>query len=97
MAPLLELQIEPRLGVHLAQLDPARHIAAVGAPVLVVGGALDPFTTESDTRALFAAAREPKELWIAPRAAHEDYARADPAGYREHVVDFLRRRLAPAH
>ena len=97
MTPLLVLQIEPRLGVRLAQLDPARRIPDVGAPVLVVGGALDPFSTEDDTRALFAAAHEPKELWIVPRAAHEDFARVDPAGYREHVVDFLRRRLAPAH
>jgi uncharacterized protein len=97
MTPLLVLQIEPRLGVHLGQLDPVRRIASVGAPVLVVGGELDPFTTEEDTRELFAAAREPKELWIAPRAVHEDFARVDPAGYRQHVVEFLRRRLAPAH
>ena len=97
LTPLLVLQIEPRLGVRLAQLDPARRIPDVGAPVLVVGGAFDPLSTEDDTRALFAAAHEPKELWIVPRAAHEDFARVDPAGYRERVVDFLRRRLAPAH
>ena len=28
-------------------------------------------------------------------AAHEDFSRADAAGYREHVIGFLRRTLAP--
>jgi uncharacterized protein len=92
-APLLLVQIEPRLGVRVDELDPIRHIAAVGAPVLVVGGALDANTTEADTRALFAAARAPKELWIVPRAAHEDFSLADPAGYDAHVVAFLQRHL----
>ena len=93
LAPLLLVQIEPRLGVSLEQLDPIRHIATVGGPVLVVGGELDTNTTEADTRDLFATARDPKELWIVPRAAHEDFAMADPAGYDAHVVAFLRRQL----
>jgi uncharacterized protein len=95
-APLLLMQIKPRLGVDIDQLDPVRGIAVVGAPVLVVGGGLDGFTPPQETRELFAAAREPKELWIVDLAAHEDFSRADPAGYREHVVGFLRRHLAPA-
>ena len=93
-APLLLVQVEPRLGVRIANLNPIRHIAAVDAPVLVVGGARDANTTEEDTRAMFAAARDPKELWIVPGAAHEDFAMVDPDGYRQHVVAFLRRSLA---
>jgi alpha-beta hydrolase superfamily lysophospholipase len=96
MAPLLLMQIEPRLRVGVEQLDPIRKIAAVRTPVLVVGGLLDALTTAQETRELFAAARDPKELWIVERAAHEDFSRADPAGYHEHVVGFLRRHLAPA-
>jgi len=92
-APLLLAQLEPRLGVRVDQLDPIRHIAGVAAPVLVVGGALDANTTEADTRALFAAARAPKQLWIVPRAAHEDFSLADPAGYDAHVVAFLQHHL----
>jgi uncharacterized protein len=96
-APLLLMQIKPRLGVDVDQLDPIRAIATVDAPVLVVGGALDGFTPPLETRELFAAAREPKELWIVGRAVHEDFSRVDPVGYREHVVGFLRRHLAPPH
>jgi pimeloyl-ACP methyl ester carboxylesterase len=92
-APLMLLQVEPRLGVPIAILNPVHHIAAVDAPVLVVGGARDADTTEEETRALFAAACEPKELWIVPGAGHEDFARFDPEGYRQHVVGFLRRNL----
>jgi alpha-beta hydrolase superfamily lysophospholipase len=96
-APLLLMQIKPRLGVDIDQLDPIRGIAGVAAPVLIVGGALDGFTPPAESRALFAAAHEPKELWIVERAVHEDFSRVDPAGYREHVIGFLRRHLAPAH
>ena len=95
-APLLLMQIKPRLGVDIGELDPIGGIGAIHAPVLVVGGALDGFTPPEETRELFAAALEPKELWIVERAAHEDFSRADPAGYREHVVGFLRRHLAQA-
>ncbi len=96
MAPLLLMQIEPRLRVRAEQLDPIRFIGTVEAPVLVVGGLRDALTTARETRELFSAAREPKELWIVDRAAHEDFSRADPAGYRGHVVGFLRRHLASA-
>jgi len=93
LTPLLLAQIEPRLGVSVEQLDPVRHVASVSTPVLIVGGALDADTTATDTRALYDAARAPKELWILPRAAHEDFSMADPAGYDAHVVAFLRRYL----
>jgi alpha-beta hydrolase superfamily lysophospholipase len=93
LAPLLLVQIEPRLGVTMEELAPIRRVAEVGAPVLVAGGALDANTTEADTRDLYAAARQPKELWIVPGAAHEDFSWVDAAGYDAHVVAFLRRSL----
>ncbi len=41
-------------------------------------------------RALFDAAPEPKELWLAREAGHEDLIRY---GAFEAVLDFLRRRV----
>ncbi len=93
LAPLLLVQIEPRLGVTPAQLEPIRHIATLGAPVMIVGGARDAHTTEEETRELFAAAAEPKQLWIVAGAAHQDFSRFDRAGYEANVVAFLRRHL----
>ncbi len=93
-APLLLAQIEPRLGVSPSKLNPIYHLPEVDAPVLVLGGERDADTTAAETRELFDAAREPKELWIVPGATHEDFSRVDPQGYRRHVVGFLRRNLA---
>lgn len=93
LSPLLLLQLKPRLGVTADQLEPVRHIGALGAPVLVVGGARDSHTTEDETRELYSAARAPKELWIVENAVHQDLARFDAAAYQAHVIDFLRRHL----
>jgi alpha-beta hydrolase superfamily lysophospholipase len=94
LGPLLLVQIEPRLGVTPAQLEPIRCIAKLGAPVMIVGGSRDSHTTEEETREMFAAAAEPKALWIVDGAAHQDFARFDRAGYEANVVAFLSRYLA---
>lgn len=93
LAPLLELQIEPRMNIAVHDLEPIRHIATLGAPVLVVGGSRDEHTTADETRALYLAAAEPKSLWIVDGAAHQDFSRFDAAGYRANVVRFLERNL----
>jgi pimeloyl-ACP methyl ester carboxylesterase len=93
LAPLLLVQIEPRLGVTPTQLEPIRNIAALGAPVMIVGGERDAHTTAEETRELFAAAVEPRRLWIVPGAAHQDFARFDRRGYEANVVEFLRHHL----
>ena len=93
LAPLLLVQIEPRLHMPVEKLEPIRYIAQVGAPVMVVGGSRDEHTTEGETRELFAAAAEPRELWIVDGAAHQDFARFDRAGYEAHVIAFLKRWL----
>ncbi|HTU68048.1 MAG TPA: alpha/beta fold hydrolase [Steroidobacteraceae bacterium] len=96
LTPLLMAQIGPRLHVDADRLDPVDYLPALRAPVLVVGGELDAYTYAAESREMFVAARPPKELWIVPHATHEDFSRVDPRGYREHVVGFLRRWLAPA-
>jgi dipeptidyl aminopeptidase/acylaminoacyl peptidase len=62
-------------------------------PVLIVGGELDPVVPEWMARLMFAAAREPKELYIVPGGHHADYAQVALKEYRAHVVDFYRRTL----
>lgn len=93
LAPLLVLQLRPRLGVGPDDLRPITGIARLGAPILVVAGQLDRHTTLAESEALFAAAAPPKELWVVAGAHHEDFLAKDPAGYRERVVGFLRRHL----
>ena len=86
LAPLLSLQLRPRLGVSSEQLRPVDHIADVHAAVFVIGGASDRHTTEEDTRRLFDAAREPKELWLLPAVAHVDFFEAAPEDYKRRVL-----------
>jgi fermentation-respiration switch protein FrsA (DUF1100 family) len=64
VVPVLLAQLGPRLGVTAADLKPVEHIAVLGCPLLIVGGTLDQHTTIDDTRLLYSAAREPKELWL---------------------------------
>ncbi len=93
LAPLLTGQLWPRLGIAPAKLRPLDHLADFGCPVLIAAGAMDQHTLLSETQAMFAAARGPKELWVVPGAAHVDLLRASPAAYREHVVTFLAHHL----
>ena len=89
LSPMLRWQLQPRVGVGADDLQPIHSIAKLGAPVLVVGGTRDAYTPESETRALFDAARSPKLLWLVPGASHQDFSRFDPAGYRDRVIGFL--------
>ncbi len=44
-------------------------------------------------RQLFAAASEPKELWIVPGAGHAGFAGVAPRAYAQHLVGFFSRAL----
>jgi len=95
LAPLLTIQLYPRLHVSPHDLEPIRSIGRLGAPVLVVAGSRDRHTTLAESQELFAAATEPKGLWVVEGASHEDFLAYDRAGYATHVVGFLREHLRP--
>src|SRR5436190_14291793 len=95
-APMLLLQLQPRLGVPPSAVKPVDHIAELGCPLLIVAGSDDRHTTVGDTQILFAAAREPKDLWLIQGAAHVDFL--DFAGdvYRQRILAFLARAFVQA-
>jgi len=62
--------------------------------VFIVGGEQDPLVPPFMARQLFAAAGDPKELWMVPRAHHADFAQAAGRDYRFRVGDFFHRTLA---
>lgn len=92
-AELLLLQLQPRLGISRSELRPIDQVANVGCPVLIASGTEDPHTTARETQALFAAAREPKELWMVEGAAHVDLLAFTQADYEDRVLGFLKRQL----
>ena len=88
-ASLLLIQLQPRLGVSPLELRPIDHIPDIGCPVCIASGTADLHTTESETRAMFSAAPEPKQLWLVDGAAHVDLLREDALQYRQQIIGFL--------
>ncbi len=96
LSPLLLVQVPLRLHVNLSDLAPITYVGRVGAPVLVVAGSRDQHTTLPESEELYAAAAQPKQLWVVDGASHQDLLAYDPPGYQEHVVAFLNHYLQPA-
>jgi alpha-beta hydrolase superfamily lysophospholipase len=88
LAPLLLVQLHPRLGIWPRQLRPIEHVADLGVPVLIMSGSRDNHPTPAEARALFERAHEPKEFWEVPGAAHVDLHEVAPVEY-ERKVDAL--------
>jgi len=90
---LLLVQLKPRLGVSTSQLRPIDHIGEIGCPVLVMSGSDDRDTTPAETRRLFEAAREPKQLALFDGAAHVDLYESNATLYADLVLGFLAEHL----
>jgi pimeloyl-ACP methyl ester carboxylesterase len=80
------------VGADVTRARPLDAISRIAPrPVLLIHSADDDnATTPLDgARRLFAAAGEPKQLWIAPRGGHVGAINAFPDEYRSRVLDFL--------
>lgn len=62
-------------------------------PLLVIGGEYDRLMTPEDVRKVFAAAREPKQLWMVPEAWHAKCREAAGMEYDTRVIGFFSRNL----
>jgi len=89
VAPLYYFQIPVRLGIPLDALRPVDAIKNVKAPVLIISGDKDRYTTISDSSRLFANAPAPKKLWAIERAGHTDFYKFSPEQYKHTVLAFL--------
>jgi fermentation-respiration switch protein FrsA (DUF1100 family) len=95
LTPLLLAQIPLRLHISPHDLEPIRHIADVGAPVLIAAGSRDEHTTLGESEEMYGVAVQPKQLWVVEGARHQDFLAYDPAGYEAHVIEFLVQHLQP--
>lgn len=92
-AELLVLQLKPRMGINARDLRPIDHLPQVGCPVFILSGTDDPHTTSEDTAAMFAAATEPKQLWMVDGALHEDLYDFTPDEYEPRLLEFFDQHL----
>lgn len=89
-----------RAGYHFRQVEPLRDIALIGPrPILLIHGGRDTVVDPHDAPLLYAAAQEPKELWIVPQADHCGAYFADRPHYIEKIIAFFEEHLnqLPAH
>jgi fermentation-respiration switch protein FrsA (DUF1100 family) len=93
LAPLLLWQLSFRLGTPASELNPIDHIGNLNAPVLLISGSDDQHTRLTETERLFAAARQPKELWIVPGGGHFNMHAYAGKEYEGRVSAFLERYL----
>jgi uncharacterized protein len=68
-------------------------MADIRAPLLMLIGEIDTYTTVEETHAMFALAGEPKALWIVAGLGHTGLHIHAPDLYRERVLGFLAGRL----
>jgi uncharacterized protein len=95
-------QYPAMLAVHAAkmpftELRPIDVIQQISPrPLLILGGDADLTIPEFMTRKLFAAAKEPKELWIVHGAGHGNYVQIAPQEYQNRLVGFFLKTLSPS-
>lgn len=88
VAPCLTSQFYLRLGITAAELSPIEYVAAVDCPFLVLAGDEDDHTTLVESKRMYAAAVEQRQMFIFKGAAHRDLHKYDPDAYEETVVAF---------
>lgn len=89
VAPLLLVQLNPRLNVALDELRPIAEIQNIRCPVLFASGDCDEHTTISETKRMFDAANEPKALVVFNGAGHVDLLAHDPSKYEKEIVEYM--------
>jgi fermentation-respiration switch protein FrsA (DUF1100 family) len=93
VAPLLLIQMKPRLGFSPGQLRPIEHIATLNAAIFVMSGSEDTYPTPGEAYSLYQQARAPKFFWTVPGAQHNDLHEVMPRDYEDKVNSFFLRYL----
>jgi fermentation-respiration switch protein FrsA (DUF1100 family) len=93
LGQLLIMQLPLRAGIGKAALRPIDRIGTIKVPKLFIAGAKDRHTKLGESIELFAAASEPKELWVLEEAAHVDVHQMVKEEYERRILDFFEKRL----
>jgi alpha-beta hydrolase superfamily lysophospholipase len=96
-AEILIVQIEPRIGVNIANLRPIDKIQSIASPVFIISGKNDLHTTEAESRSFFNEAKQPKELWLLDNAKHVNLYKHSPTLYKSKVLEFLKQHMSYAN
>lgn len=87
----MDLWARVELGTSIASIAPRRHIAHVAPrPIFIIHGLSDGLIAPQQARWNYAAAKQPKVLWLVPGANHCLCRLSDPPPYEKRVANFLR-------
>jgi len=89
LSPVLLSWVGKETGLQAKQLRPISHIGRVNAPLFLIGGTHDRYTPPQESLAMYAAASEPKQLWLVPGAGHVDLQQFAGDEYRRRILDFF--------
>ncbi len=90
---LLFRECKRKLGIRL----PSARKALLGMaprPVFLIHGEMDEYIPVDQSRILYAAASDPKSMWIVPQARHNQSAVVAPQEYARRTAQFFDRHLA---
>jgi alpha-beta hydrolase superfamily lysophospholipase len=94
LAPIVLRTVGKRLGCDPTSADPIHWIGQLSPrPVLLVHGGQDAYIPRIEIERLYAAAGNPKELWIVPEAGHRRAVQTRPEEYMARVLGFFERWL----
>ena len=94
MLTLTDMVNRLRYGYPFDAVQPVNVVGAIAPrPLLLIHGAADSLIPVKHSEALYAAAAEPKELWIVPDADHCGGYFVDRAEYVRRVAHFFKRTL----
>ncbi|MGE5315157.1 MAG: alpha/beta hydrolase [Acidobacteriota bacterium] len=77
-------------------VSPLKAVPMVHAPILFIHGTADARIKHEYSETLFAAANEPKELFLVEEANHTDVHQIGKSRYEERIIGFFERTLAPS-
>ena len=89
LLPLMLSQLSFHLDTSIDELSPITRINNLNSPVLFISGTHDAHTLQSETERLYAAARNPKELWIVPGGGHFNMHSYAGKEYEQRITAFL--------
>lgn len=93
-APITVWITERKTGLKRQQVIPEQSVVALqGVPILVIHGLDDETISIQDSESIYKAAKQPKELWLVPGAAHGKASEVAETEYRDLVVDFFKHNL----
>lgn len=97
IASLADVFLARRAGYHASDVAPEREVAAIAPrPLLIVHGTEDETIPVAQALRVYAAAREPKELWLGQGAGHCGTYFLDRPAYTRRAEAFFTRHLTDA-